>query len=127
MTPSMRGADAPKQSLRFRRVLVLALAAGLVSGIGLASRLHAAEEPKSSVTIDNFTFAPAALSVPVGAVVTWVNHDDTPHLIVAADKAFRSKALDTDDAYSFTFAKAGTFDYFCGLHPYMVGKVVVTP
>lgn len=127
MTTSMRGADAPKRSLRFRRVVVLALAAGLAAGVGLASRLHAAQEPKASVIVDNFTFGPAALTVPVGTVVTWVNHDDIPHSVVASEKAFRSPALDTDDAYSFTFAMAGTFDYFCGLHPRMTGKVVVTP
>lgn len=114
-------------SLLFRSAISLALVAGLVSGIGLAPRLHAAQDAKASITIDNFTFSPAELKVPVGAVVTWVNHDDIPHSVVATNKTFRSKALDTDDAYSMTFATAGTFDYFCGLHPHMTGKVVVTP
>jgi plastocyanin len=71
--------------------------------------------------------APAGASAPVavGTTVKWVNHDDIPHTVVEKNKAFRSKALDTDDAYSFTFASAGTFDYFCGLHPHMVGKIIV--
>jgi amicyanin len=114
-------------SPHFRGVFALALVAGLVSGVGLAPSLRAAQEPGASVTIDNFTFAPADLKVPVGTLVTWVNHDDIPHSVVATDKTFRSQALDTDDAYSFTFTTAGTFDYFCGLHPHMTGKVIVTP
>jgi plastocyanin len=78
-----------------------------------------------AVTIDNFTFGPKELAVPVGTTVKWVNHDDIPHTVANKDKLFRSKALDTDDSYSYTFANAGTFDYFCGLHPYVVGKIIV--
>ncbi|MFL5297749.1 MAG: cupredoxin family copper-binding protein [Phenylobacterium sp.] len=81
--------------------------------------------PPLTVAIDNFTFGPQALSVPVGATVTWVNRDDIPHTVVAVDKAFRSKVLDTDEKFSFTFTKAGTYDYFCSIHPHMTGKVVV--
>ena len=79
----------------------------------------------STVNIDNFVFGPAAITVPVGATVTWVNRDDIPHTVVAVDKAFKSKVLDTDDKFSFTFTKAGTYDYFCSIHPHMTGKVVV--
>ncbi|MEI9924779.1 MAG: cupredoxin family copper-binding protein [Bradyrhizobium sp.] len=77
------------------------------------------------VTIDNFTFAPKELTVAVGTTVKFVNHDDIPHTVVETNKVFRSKALDTDDSYSYTFATAGSFDYFCSLHPHMVGKVIV--
>ncbi|HEX7789161.1 MAG TPA: cupredoxin family copper-binding protein [Afipia sp.] len=87
----------------------------------------AAQDAKGTITIDNFTFTPAELTVATGTTVTWVNHDDIPHSVVEKDKKFRSKALDTDDSYSFTFTAAGTFDYFCGLHPHMVGKVIVKP
>jgi plastocyanin len=66
------------------------------------------------------------VTVPVGATVTWVNGDDVPHTVVATDKSFRSKVLDTDDRFSFTFTRAGTYDYFCSIHPHMTGKVVVT-
>jgi amicyanin len=79
----------------------------------------------TAVNIDNFVFGPAAITVPVGATVTWVNRDDIPHTVVAVDKAFKSKVLDTDDKFSFTFTKAGTYDYFCSIHPHMTGKVVV--
>jgi len=77
------------------------------------------------VKIDNFKFGPEALTVPVGTTVTWTNRDDIPHTVVSTDGVFKSKVLDTDEKFSFTFAKAGTFDYFCSIHPKMVGKVVV--
>ncbi len=106
------------------RAVVVAMLLGPVVGALLAFGTVAAEEA-NVVTIDNFTFTPPELTVAVGTTVKWVNHDDIPHTVVDKNKAFRSKALDTDDAYSFTFASAGTFDYFCGLHPQMVGKIIV--
>jgi plastocyanin len=81
--------------------------------------------PEETVNIDNFTFSPAELTIVPGTTVTWVNHDDIPHTVVEENKAFRSRALDTDDKYSFTFMKAGDFTYFCSLHPHMTGKIVV--
>ncbi|HEV7693870.1 MAG TPA: cupredoxin family copper-binding protein [Hyphomonadaceae bacterium] len=78
------------------------------------------------IGITNFVFDKGAIIVPVGATVTWVNEDDIPHNIVAKDlKSFHSHALDTNDAFSFTFTKAGEFGYFCGLHPKMTGKIIV--
>jgi plastocyanin len=79
----------------------------------------------AEVKIDNFTFTPATLTVPVGTQVTWINRDDIPHTVVSDDKAIKSKALDTDDKFTFTFTQAGTYPYFCSLHPKMKGKVVV--
>jgi amicyanin len=77
------------------------------------------------VKIDNFSFSPATLTVPAGAKVTWTNHDDIPHNIVSSEQKFKSKPLDTDDSFSMTFTEPGTYQYFCGLHPKMVGKIVV--
>jgi plastocyanin len=77
------------------------------------------------VKIDNFSFGPTTLTVPVGTAVTWTNHDDIPHTVVSTDGAFKSKVLDTDEKFSFTFSKAGTYPYFCSLHPKMTGKVIV--
>ena len=77
------------------------------------------------VKIDNFSFSPAMLTVPAGAKVTWTNHDDMGHNVVSSEKKFKSKVLDTDDSYSNTFTEPGTYEYFCGLHPKMVGKIVV--
>ncbi|HEX6072461.1 MAG TPA: cupredoxin family copper-binding protein [Sphingomicrobium sp.] len=81
--------------------------------------------PSPTVHIGNFTFNQAAIAVHPGTTVTWVNDDDIPHTIVATGGAFRSKVLDTGDRFSFTFAKAGQFDYFCSLHPHMTGRVIV--
>ena len=107
------------------RALVVAILLGPVAGAMLAFAAVAAQEPTNVVTIDNFTFSPKDLTVAVGTTVKWVNHDDIPHTVVEKNTTFRSKALDTDDSYSFTFTTAGSFDYFCGLHPHMVGKVIV--
>jgi Icc protein len=79
----------------------------------------------AEVKIDNFSFGPGTLTVPVGATVTWTNRDDIPHTVVSTEGVFKSKVLDTDEKYSFTFSKAGTFPYFCSIHPKMTGKVVV--
>jgi amicyanin len=106
------------------RAVVVAMLCGPLVGALLAFGAVAAEEA-NSVTIDNFSFTSPELTVAVGTTVKWVNHDDIPHNVVATNKAFRSKPLDTDDSYSFTFASAGTYDYFCGLHPKMQGKIIV--
>ncbi|NVN87686.1 MAG: cupredoxin family copper-binding protein [Rhodopseudomonas sp.] len=90
----------------------------------MASQISAVRCETVSVTIDNFTFAPAQLTVKVGSTVTWTNHDDIPHTVVSAGK-FKSKTLDTDDSYSFTFATAGDYKYFCSLHPHMTGTIKV--
>jgi plastocyanin len=79
----------------------------------------------NGITIDNFSFTPAALTIPAGTTVTWTNRDDIPHTVVQRDQKFKSKALDTDDTYSFTFAEPGTYEYFCSLHPKMVAKIIV--
>jgi plastocyanin len=77
------------------------------------------------VKIDNFSFGPQAPTVAVGTTVTWTNRDDIPHTVVSTDGVFKSKVLDTDEKFSYTFAKAGTFAYFCSIHPKMTGKIVV--
>jgi plastocyanin len=115
--------------LVLNRGLVVALVLGPVIGAMLAFGAVAAQDATkkdaNEITIDNFTFTPKELTVAVGTTVRWVNHDDIPHTVVEKKMTFRSKALDTDDSYSFTFTSAGTFDYFCGLHPHMVGQVIV--
>ncbi len=118
MTKTFMGIAAP---------LVLLVAAGWTSG-GYGT--PAAGEPADSkqnyeVTIDNFSFQPATLTVPAGTTVAWVNRDDVPHTVASNDNKFRSKALDTDERFSYTFNDAGTYEYFCSLHPKMTAKVVV--
>ena len=113
---------AAKLALRSARFAPIALAFLLVASQAGSS---AAADPK--VTIANFTFDPPTLTVPVGTTVTWTNEDDIPHVVAEKNVSFRSKALDTGDAYSHTFTTAGTVEYFCAIHPHMTGKIVVTP
>jgi plastocyanin len=82
---------------------------------------------ETRASIDNFTFKPDTITVPVGTTVVWENDDNIVHTVVSRDGAFRSPALDTEDKFSFTFDKTGTFEYFCSLHPYMKAKIVVAP
>jgi plastocyanin len=107
-----------------RRLLGVALAAAALAAAGLTPSRARADEV--TVKIDNFAFAPAQLTVKPGTTVTWVNEDDIPHTVVASAKAFRSKALDTDDKFSFTFTTPGSYAYFCSLHPHMQGGVTVS-
>ncbi|MFL5614943.1 MAG: metallophosphoesterase [Gemmatimonadaceae bacterium] len=81
----------------------------------------------NEIGIDNFNFTPGVLTVKAGTTVTFINKDDVPHLIVNTQNRFKaSPVLDTDQRYSVTLMKAGTDDYFCSLHPKMVGKIIVT-
>ena len=110
--------------MRLRYVAPLALLGfGLL--IHLGGVLSAAETKE--VQIDNNSFTPGTLTVPVGTTVTWTNHDETPHTVVSADnpRSFKSSGLDTDDKFSVTFSKPGTYSYLCTVHPYMTGKIVV--
>jgi plastocyanin len=84
-----------------------------------------AQAADSKVLIDQFTFTPQRITVRAGATVTWANEDDVPHTIASSSKLFKSKALDTGDKFSFTFTTPGTYEYFCSLHPHMIGAVVV--
>ena len=115
-----------------RSVSTAVLFAGLVFGIswlGVETRNFTASAQQKSETvevkIDNFSFGPTELTVAVGTTVTWTNRDDIPHTVVSTDKVFKSKVLDTDEKFSYTFTQAGSFPYFCSIHPKMTGKVVV--
>jgi plastocyanin len=101
-----------------------ATAGGVIAAMGM--RVSLADDNGSQVVIDNFAFAPAILRVKVGTTVTWINHDDIPHSILCLPLGIHSHAIDTDQSFSYTFTKAGTFDYICGIHPHMHGQVVVS-
>ena len=91
-------------------------------------RITASDQPSAAnaaVKIDNFVFGPQTLKVPVGTTVTWTNSDDSPHTSVSTDGVFKSKVLDTDEKFSYTFTKAGTYPYYCTIHPKMTGTIVV--
>ena len=86
----------------------------------------AAPAAGNAVSIDNFAFVPATLTVPAGSTVTWTNHDEEPHTVAASDGSFRSPAMGSQGTYSHTFPTAGKFDYICSIHPSMHATVVVT-
>src|SRR5260370_10536475 len=109
-------------------ILLAALGLGIAELRAAAGNFtaRAQQTPETAeVKIDNFSFGPTELRVPVGTTVTWTNRDDIPHTVVSTDKVFKSRVLDTDEKFSFTFSKAGTFPYFCSIHPKMTGSVVV--
>jgi plastocyanin len=102
------------------------VAAGLFAGApNFSARAQQPAAATTEVKIDNFSFGPGTLTVPVGTTVTWTNRDDIPHTVVSTEGVFKSKVMDTDEKFSFTFSKAGSYGYFCSIHPKMTGKVVV--
>ena len=105
------------------------LAAIVTIGLTLTGspNLAATDQPAANaeIKIDNFSFAPQELSVATGTTVTWTNRDDIPHTIVSTDGVFKSKVRDTDENFSYTFTKPGTYSYYCSVHPKMTGKIVV--
>jgi plastocyanin len=118
--------------MKKRNMWIAGMAATAVVALGLllagSPKVVAnTQQAATEVKIDNFSFGPVALTVPVGTTVTWINRDDMPHTVVSKDdsKTFKSKVLDTDEKFSFTFSKAGTYPYFCSVHPKMTGKVIV--
>ncbi len=110
----------PLRSIRAATVLAFATAVAFASFASAAARAADME-----VKIDNFTFAPQRLTVKAGTTVTWINEDDIPHTVSSSAKLFKSKALDTDDKFSFTFTTPGAYEYFCSLHPHMTGMILV--
>ena len=101
--------------------------AATVGGMAQQPGQQAAAPQPGEVVIEDFAFSPATLTVAAGTKVTWVNHDEEPHTVMSADKQmpFKSPALDTNDKFSFVFAKPGTYKYFCTIHSHMVGTIVV--
>ncbi len=85
----------------------------------------AAPAQEANVSIKEYAYGPAQLTVAAGTKVTWTNHDQVPHTVVEEGKKFRSAALDTNDSYSFVLTQPGTYRYFCSLHPKMVGTITV--
>jgi plastocyanin len=118
------GARAGARAKAFGCVLAASRAAGVMAG---AAGVHviSARAADIEVKIDNFAFVPQRLAVKAGTTVTWINADDSPHTVASSSKLFKSKALDTDDRFSFTFTTPGVYEYFCSVHPRMTGAVIV--
>jgi plastocyanin len=116
--------------MKLSKIVLGSAAAILAATMSLPYARKAVSQEQSAgaaqVKIDNFTFEPQTITVKQGTTVQWTNRDDIPHTVVSDDKTtFKSKPLDTDDKFSYTFTKAGTYSYFCSLHPKMTAKVVV--
>ena len=105
--------------------LAAAIAAAGLAAAATAFPAPAAQAADTEVKIGNFTFAPQRLAVKAGTTVTWINEDDIPHAVASSTKLFKSKTLDTEDKFAFTFTTPGIYEYFCSLHPRMTGAVVV--
>ena len=110
--------------LSFQAAALIACAL-IMSTVAVMTKASAATPAAAAVEIGNFTFKNPVVTVKPGTTVTWTNGDDIPHTVVSKDAVFKSKVLDTGDRFSFTFAKAGQFGYFCSLHPHMTGTIVV--
>jgi plastocyanin len=128
------GSNSEKgNDMKSKRGWVAGLAAPVMIVVALLSagsgsvKANAQQAPAKTVeiTIDNFSFAPGTSTVAVGTTVTWINHDDIPHTAVSTDGVFKSKVMDTDEKFSYTFTNAGTYPYFCSIHPKMTGTIVV--
>jgi plastocyanin len=105
------------------RSAVLGGLLGLLAGVAVMAAPAGAED--AVVKSENFTFGPQRLTVKAGTTITWTNDDDIPHTVASSTKAFKSKVLDSEDKFSFTFTTAGVYEYFCSLHPHMTGTIVV--
>jgi plastocyanin len=105
------------------RSAVLGGLLSLLAGVAVKAAPAGAED--TAVKIENFTFAPQRVTVKAGTTVTWTNDDDIPHTVASSTKAFKSKVLDSEDKFSFTFTTPGIYEYFCSLHPHMTGTLVV--
>jgi plastocyanin len=110
----------------FRTTFILLALISAFAGAGTVGEIMVAAAPDmKEVKIDNFSFTPPELSVPVGTQIRWTNRDDIPHTVTTDDKTIKSKVMDTDEQFTYTFDKPGTYKYFCSIHPKMTGTVVV--
>jgi plastocyanin len=113
-----------KWSIALSTTILLAAMIMGISSPRMAVRAKSKSIPGTQVKIDNFSFGPD-LTITAGTTVTWTNNDDVPHVVASDSKIFKSHALDTDDRFSYTFIKPGTYVYYCTIHPKMTAKVVV--
>ncbi|MGA9352290.1 MAG: cupredoxin family copper-binding protein [Terriglobales bacterium] len=111
--------------MRTRQFSAALFAILMLLGASISGTAAAVDTATVAVQIDNFSFTPQEIKVKAGTTITWTNHDDIPHTVVSTDEAFKSRALDTDDKFTATLTKPGTYAYFCSIHPKMTGKIVV--
>ena len=122
--PNMAGLSIAEQTLSAGPATAAMAAAAAAPAAASRPTTNSAR----AVTISNFTFAPATITVRAGEEVTWVNEDDAPHTVLGSDPGspLKSPALDTGDKYAAKLTQPGTYEYFCSLHPHMTGVVGVS-
>jgi plastocyanin len=81
---------------------------------------------KNEIIIVGNAFKPDSLTIKVGDTVTWINNESYAHTVRAKNGEFDSGHIESGAKFSFTFDKEGTYDYICGIHTFMTGKIVVT-
>jgi plastocyanin len=113
-----------KRALVLLTALTLALAA-CGSDEGGSDTTTGGGGGEERVEIVDFAFSPATLTVPVGTSVTWENGDTVGHTATSDDEVWDSDTVAPGDEFSFTLDEAGTFSYFCKIHPSMTGSIVV--
>jgi plastocyanin len=114
--------------MRTKLLIVFLILAVLISGCTgqkTETKTNNMTEKPNTVLIKGFVFDPATLTVTKGTTVTWMNMDSASHTVVATGNAFSSGNLNNGQSYVYTFNETGTFDYKCGIHPSMSGKVIV--
>ena len=118
---------------KFLRFSLIVFVLSVVIGAMACSSGHGASNTKTSsppafgnsVTLQNFAFSPATLTVKVGTTVTWTNKDGTTHTVTSDSGVFNSGNLSPNATFSYTFNNTGTFTYHCSIHTYMTGTVIV--
>src|SRR5437667_3227086 len=124
LTPFLRHLNTG--TLAFFMLVALALLSSIHGKNSETRESGPAKATKSEIVIDNFSFSPKTFAVPAGGAVTWINHDNVPHVVTSADDQFKkSPVLKTGQRFSNTFATAGTYSYFCSIQPRMTGKIAV--
>ncbi len=108
-----------------RKICVATALAAAILATAATFAAASAQSANTEVKIDQFAFAPQRVTVKAGTTVTWINDDDIPHTVASSTKLFKSKPLDTEDKFSFTFTTPGSYEYFCSIHPHMTGAIVV--
>jgi plastocyanin len=125
LAPALTGLSAAQGGEPVKKIEGDARFRAATSTVSPQPKPPAADAATEQVKIDNFSFTPNTLTVPVGAMVTWTNKDDEPHTVVSTKKQFASRALDTDEQFSYRFTAPGTYSYYCSVHPMMTGTVTV--
>jgi plastocyanin len=110
---------------RIAYLFFVPFAAGIVVAAAISFPVVSAQLKDTKLEVENYSFLPKSVAVKAGTTVTWTNEDNTPHTVASSTKLFKSKALDTTDSFSYTFTTPGVYQYFCSLHPFMTGTVVV--